>query len=148
MVWFNPEHRLDEVRRLIRQYWRLRSEGKFEEAERVLVNELPEEVETQLMRPSAGIGTTEEEVQRIFFEEKRRFEDVSYIVEEVAKRLEKMEPSGLKEQARNLVASEPVGNRQEKVEQVTKARPQVVGQSDIASMIDRMLAQEEERLKD
>ncbi len=146
MVWFNPEDRLDEVRRLIRQYWRLRSEGKSEEAERVLVKELPEEVETQLMRPSAGIATTEEEVQRMFFEEKRRFEDVSYIVEEVAKRLERMEPSGLIEQARNLAASEPVGNRQEKVEQVAKARPQVVGQSDIASMIDRMLAQEEERL--
>lgn len=143
---------LDTLRTLFRDFWSLRQQAKWEEANTLWEIEVPVEIEN--LRQSHP-DVSENRIQTLLFEEKRRYEDLQYLADKISNHLDRNLTKTTETQRAESPARSEKHNTQQRHKQVapqmhdqrvssTHHHPQKTNTPglDLAAMIDSMLEED------
>jgi len=138
---------LEKLRLLFRQYWVLALEQRETEAKQLWEREVVIEIESVRQYQT---NVEDPDIQTLFFEEKRRVQDLTFIAEHIVQKLkgsDALRPvdgsapvSGLR--TRNQAQQENASSDDQRAASTKPAATNAPGELDIASMIDSMLEEQ------
>lgn len=133
------EEPLENLRALFRRYWILACQERDEAAKELWECEVAVEVESVRQYQT---NVTDQDIQTLFFQEKRRIQDLNFLSDEISKKLAERGDNRIAVNGAELSSRNHGLRHKEAISQREKPKveiPKSAGELDLTGMIDAML---------